>query len=263
MDNINLQLRHSELIYLLWLMKTLPLPGIDSKPIDDIYGELTMASLAAAEQSLQERGLIAIQEAGTRIGQHVLILVGSCAMAKATLLVESQHIEAIPENLSFHYHARAWVRHMLLEMGIHRFDLIDSPLDDCTGLIGCSQPPKDGDPRGEFTLPNALLDRIIKLFAWNRLSGLDEILKVSGLSAKTNSAVINTFSDLQQKISIGVTYHYRSQTITAESVVLLRNPRGLWQLENLTGTERVRLVPLTQHEVVEILNRIVRQAQVS
>jgi hypothetical protein len=212
---------------------------------------------------LQARGLIAIQEAGTRIDQHVLILVGNCAMAKATLMVESQHKQASAENLSFHYHARAWVRHVLLEMGIHSFDLIDSPLDDCTELIG--DPPSSGigNPPGEFTLPKALMDKVFTLFSTNRQSGLSAMLKVSGLPANTTTTLIDTLGELQQKIFIGVTYHYRNANITGESVVLLRNPHGLWRLDSLMDTEKVRLVPLTQRTVVETLNRIVRQAQVS
>lgn len=263
MDNINLQLRHSELIYLLWLMKTLPLPGFDSKPIDEISGELTMASLAAAEQSLQERGLIAIQEAGTRIDQHVLILVGNCAMAKATLMLESQGNQGITENLSFHYHARAWVRHVLLEMGIHSFDLIDSPLDDCTELIGYPPPPHPGSYPGEFTLSKALLDKVFSLFATNHLAGLPTLLRLSGLPANTTCALIDILGELEQKIFIGVTYHHRSANIAGDSIVLLRNPHGIWRLDQLLDTEKVRLVPVTQRAVVEILNRIVRHAQVS
>jgi len=263
MDNCNLQLRHSELIYLLWLMKTLPLPGFDSEPIDEISGELTIASLAAAEQSLQERGLIAIQEAGTRIDQHVLILVGNCAMAKATLMVESQHKEGLAQNLSFHYHARAWVRHVLLEMGIHSFDLIDSPLEDCTELIGDPPAPRNGSISGEFTLPKAVLEKAFTLFSSHRLAGLPTMLKLSGLPANTTSALIDMLGALQQKILIGVTYHYRNENIAGEKVVLLRNPQGLWRLDNLIDPEKVRLVPVTQRGVVETLNRIVRQAQVS
>ena len=39
MDILNLQLGHSELVYLLWLMKTLSIPGIGPKPFGDLSGE--------------------------------------------------------------------------------------------------------------------------------------------------------------------------------------------------------------------------------
>ncbi len=263
MDNSNLQLRHSELIYLLWLMKTLPLPGLDSKPIEDISGELTMDSLAAAELSLQERGLIAIQEAGTRIDQHVLILVGNCAMAKATLMVECQNKEGIAQNLSFHYYARSWVRHVLLEMGIHSFDLIDSPLGDCTELIGDPQSPLNSIPSGEFTLPKSVLDKVFTLFSLNQLEGLPAMLKLSGLPVNTTTALIDVLGEMQQKIIIGVTYHHHRANIAGEKVILIRNPQGLLRLDSLMDTEKIKLVPVTQRGVVETLNRIVHQAQLS
>jgi hypothetical protein len=261
MDTLNLQLGHSELIYLLWLMKTLSLPGIGSKPFGGISGEQVMASLAAAEQSLQARGLIAVQDTGVRIDQGALILVGSCALAKTSLLVESQTKDAPPVALYFHYHSKAWVRRSLLEQGIHRFELIESPLPDCERLL-VEVPSPNGTAPEEFTLPKVILDQVLDLFSRHELDEINKVLESAGLSAEVSAALIDTLSNLEQKLFVGVTYHNRSENMSGESIVVLRGPLGYWRLDHQVDTGTVKLIPLNPQMMREIFSRIVQQAQV-
>ena len=262
MDTIHLQLGHPELIYLLWLMKTLSLPGIGSRPFGGIPGEQVMASLAAAEQSLQARGLIAVQDTGVRIDQSALILVGSCALAKTSLLVESQSRDAPPVALYFHYHSKAWVRRTLLEQGIHRFDLLESPLPDCHSLL-VDTPSANGNAPLEFTLPKEVLGQVFDLFSHSRLDEINQLLENAGVNAEFTTSLIDTLSSFEQKIFIGVTYHNRTENMTGESMVLLRGPHSYWRLENLADAEAVKLTPLNQLAIGNIFSRIVQQAQAS
>ena len=263
MDILNLQLGHSELVYLLWLMKTLSIPGIGPKPFGDISGEQVMASLASAEQSLQARGLIGIEDTKVTINQQALILVGTCAMAKASLVVQSQNKESTPEALFFHYHSKAWVRHSILEKGVHKFDLIESPLGDFTDLLEEIHTPTPVDTPPELTLPQAVVEQVFTLFSNQQLSEANTVLEGAGFSADSARLLVDTLSDLQQKIFIGITYHNRTEDLIGDSTVLIRNSHGYWQAENVVDTHAVNLIAISRQEIIELFNRLVEQARQS
>ena len=262
MNSFNLYLGHSELIYLLWLMKTLSLPGIGSKPFGGIPGEQVMASLAAAEQSLQARGLIAPQEAGVRIDQQALILIGSCALAKASLMVENETKNEDPVALYFHFHSKIWVRRSLLDQGVHRFDLIDTPLQDINELITDFPPAKNGSTPSELTLPREVLGQVFELFTRSPLAEINRSLTNAGMIADFAASVVGTLGSFDQKIFISVTYHNRAENSSGESVVLLRGQHGYWRLDSLVDAGAVKLMPVSRQGITEIFNHILQQAQV-
>ncbi len=263
MNTFNLYLGHSELIYLLWLMKTLSLPGIGSKPFGGIPAAQVMASLTAAEQSLQARGLIAPQETGVRIDQQALILIGNCALAKASLIVESQTKEADPVSLYYHFHSKVWVRRSLLEQGIHRFDLIESPLADFNDLIADIPPSVNENAPAELTLPWEVLGQVFDLLFRSPLVEINRTLANAGLIAQFAASVVDTLGSFEQKIFISVTYHNRAEYMSGESVVLLRGENGYWRLDSLVEAGAVKLVPVSRQAITDVFDRIVQQAQVS
>jgi hypothetical protein len=263
MNTFNLYLGHSELIYLLWLMKTLSLPGIGPKPFGGIPGVQVMASLTAAEQSLQARGLIASQDAGVRIDQQALILIGSCALAKASLMVESQTKDADPVALYYHFHSKIWVRRSLLEQGIHRFDLIESPVPDFNDLIANTPPSVNGNAPAELTLPREVLGQVFDLLFRSPLADINRTLANAGLIAQFAASVVDTLGSFEQKIFISVTYHNRAENMSGESVVLLRGQQGYWRLDSLVDAGAVKLMPLSRQAITDVFDRIVQQAQVN
>lgn len=261
MKTVTLQLGRYELIYLLWMMKTLSLPGIGSKPFGAMSDEKAMANLITAKQSLQARGLIEVQQAEVKINPRALNLVGTCAFARASLMVESQRKDSAPEALYFHFHSRAWVRHSILERGVHNFSLVESPLSDFTNLIGVIPAPEQRDTPSEFTLPKAVIDLVFALFSNKRLFEAQNELGVAGLPGDLAEVLIDTLSDLQQKIFIGITFRNSAENQEGESIVLIRNTLGLWRADSLVSNGAVRLISVSQQETADLFNQIVRQAQ--
>jgi hypothetical protein len=263
MKTLPLQLGRYELIYLLWMMKTLSLPGMGSKPFGAMSDEKATASLITAKQSLQARGLIGVQEAEVKINPHALNLVGTCALAKASLMMESQRKDSAPEALYFHFHSRVWVRHSILDRGVHKFSLVESPLSDLTNLVGVIPAPEQRDTPSEFTLPQAVIDLVFALFSNKRLFEAQNELGIARLPVDLAEVLLDTLSDLQQKIYIGVTFRNSAENQPGESVVLIRNTQGLWRAESLADNGAVRLTSISQQETADLFNQIVRQAQVA
>ena len=262
MNTSTLQLDRYELIYLLWRMKTLSLPGIGSKPFGGQFGYKVMARLATAKQSLQTRGLIWIQETEVRINQHALTLVGTCALAKASLMMESQSKDTTPKTLYFHFRSRQWVRHSMLERGMHNFDLVESPLPDFISLIGIIPLQDHSSNPIEFTLPKAIVDLVLALFSNQQLPEAHNMLGGICLPADLARVLIDTLSDMQQKILLGVTLRNNTENQEGEAVVLIRNTQGLWRVKNPVGNGSVRLTSVSHQEITDLFNSIAQQAQV-
>jgi len=262
MNTLTLQLDRYELIYLLWRMKTLSLPGIGSKPFGGQFGYKVMTRLASAKQSLQARGLIWIQETEVKINQNALTLVGTCALAKASLMIESLSKDSTPITLYFHFRSRQWVRHSMLERGLHIFDLVESPLPDLINLIGIIPLQDQSGTPVEFTLPKAVVELVFALFSNQQLPEAQHKLEDICLPADLARVLIDTLSDLQQKILIGVTLRSNTENQEGEAVILIRNTQGLWRVESPVGNGSVKLTSISQQEIADLFNCIAQQAQV-
>jgi hypothetical protein len=261
MNTTTMQLGHSELIYLLWLIKTLSLPGIGSKPLYNQSNDQLIASVVNAKQSLQARGLIGIGETDVRINRHARTLVSTCALARATLMLESQNKDSPAKYLSFHFRSAAWVRHAILDTGVHNFSLVKSPLPDFCSLIGESPLQDRREPPAIFTLPKLVVDLVFTLFSYKQPREGDNVFQGTGLPGDLGRILIDTLSDLQQKIMIGITFHNQIQDKEGEPVLLIRNTQGFWRVGNLIDNGSVKLTSVSQSEVIELFNHIVRQAQ--
>jgi hypothetical protein len=262
MNTLTLQLGHSELIYLLWLMKTLALPGIESKSLGDQSNEQLISDLTHAKQSLQARGLIGLEETDVKINQHAVILVGTCALSKTSLMLESQSKDATAKYLSYYFCCEAWVRHSILETGAHNFSLVESPLPDFANLIADALLKDIRVTHTEFTLPKVVVDQVLALFSYKPLPEASHVFQGAGLPIDFARVLVDTLGDLQQKICVGVTFHNRPQEPEGESVLLIRNMQGFWHVDRLGGNGLVKLTAVSQQEVVDLFNHIVQQAKV-
>ena len=263
MNTLTLQLDHSELIYLLWLMKTLSIPGIESKSLQDGSSDQVIADLSNARQSLQARRLIAVEENDIHIDQHAMNLVGTCALAKASLMLECQTKESTAQFLSFYFRPEAWVRHTILITGRHNFSLVESPLRDFSRLVGESLPQPTRCTPAEFVLPKAVVDLVLAFFSSERLLEVNHVFQDPDLPIDLARGLIDTLNNLQQKISIDVIFHHRPEHQPVDhSMLLIRNPQGYWHVDSLNGNGSVKLISVSQQEAINLFNQLVEQAQV-
>jgi len=262
MNTLTLQLDHSELIYLLWLMKALSIPGIESKSLDDGSSDQVIADLTNARRSLQARRLIAVEENDIQIDQHAMNLVGTCALAKASLMLECQTKESTAQFLSFYFRPEAWVRHSILITGRHNFSLVESPLRDFSRLVGETLPQYTRYTPAEFVLPKAMVDLVLAFFSSERLLEVNHVFQDPDLPIDLARALIDTLNNLQQKITIDVSFHNRAEDQADHSVLLIRNPQGYWHVDSLNGNGSVKLTSVSQQEAINLFNQLVEQAQV-
>lgn len=263
MNTIPMQLGHSEFIYLMWLMNSLALPGIVSRPLGDHSSEQLLTRLDNAKQSLQARGLIRIGETDVRINQQVRILVSTCAHARVTLMLESQSKDSTAKFLSFHFRSTAWVRHAILDTGVHDFALVESPLPDFSRLIGEAPLQDTREPPTVVTLPKLVVDLVFTLFSYKQPAAGYNVIQGISLPGDLARVLTNTLDDLQQKIMIGITFHNNLQDKEGESVLLIRNTQGFWRVGNRIDNDSVKLTSISQAGVIELFNHIVQQAQLS
>ena len=230
--------------------------------MEDGSSEQVIADLINARRSLQARRLIAVEENDIRIDQHAMNLVGTCALAKASLMLECQSKESTTQFLSFYFRPEAWVRHTILITGRHNFSLVESPLRDFSRLVGEALPQYTRYTPAEFILPKAVVDLVLAFFSSERLLEVNHVFQDPDLPIDLARALIDTLNNLQQKINIDVVFHHRAEHQADHSVLLIRNPQGYWHVDSLTGNGSVKLTSVSQQEAINLFNQLVEQAQV-
>ncbi len=255
MENLKLQLGHAELVYLLWLMRTFSIPGLGNTPFEDVSKEQVIASLMAAEQALQSRDLIALKDGNTSIDRQVLLLVGSCALAKNSVVINSQINQGDSITRYYHYHTKAWVCHTIHENGVHSFELIDSPLEEVVSIIGVLVNESADLKPLEITIPRRLLEQVFLRLTHNPVANGDETLHL-GLPIAQQELLFEILSTIQGKVFVGTSYNNRADNFGCDSLVLIRSDRGFWELQSSGDSEYITLLPRSGRDIYDRLYQL-------
>jgi hypothetical protein len=129
-------------------------------------------------------------------------------------------------------------------------------------LVGETLPQYTRYTPAEFVLPKAVVDLVLAFFSSERLLEVNHVFQDPDLPIDLTRALIDTLNNLQQKITIDVSFHNRAEDQADHSVLLIRNPQGYWHVDSLTGNGSVKLTSVSQQEAIDLFNQLVQQAQV-
>lgn len=249
METLQLKLGHAELIYVLWAMRTLSLPGIGSKPFGDASGEQILASLAAAEQSLRSRGLIATQEDQLLLDQKLITLLGVCALSDYSVVITSQAQEGQAAADYYHYRHPIWVHHTSGE-GVHQFQIIgDTPHLLAVLMERLALDDSNSNVSQEQWVSRTAFDQAIQYADAAEIDRCQAALLDGGLPAEQAQAFQETVAALQSKTFLGVSYDNRTTHMKTDTLILMRSDHQLWCLESATESPKVKLKQVLPTEV--------------
>ncbi|MHB8628844.1 MAG: hypothetical protein ACYDBJ_05745 [Aggregatilineales bacterium] len=128
---LTLALGYEELVFLLALLKLPTLPGLDADSLAEFRNESGAARLAAAQHSLQARGLIGIKADKTVVVDQLVanFLVG-CVTAQASVIVGTTLPDGVSTRILYAIGSSLIIEYMIPEPGIHHF----TALSDLTAL---------------------------------------------------------------------------------------------------------------------------------
>lgn len=154
--NVEILLSREELLYVLDLLQTRSLPGLDESPEGELTGEQRALALRVASRALQARELLRLRSnSEPTLHTSLLRAVGVCAYAQSTVF--AYHWPAntrTPIRTFFHIRGNDGVMHTSPDPSLHRFSLI--PVAQIPALIAetCHIEPKTEQADMEILVSN-------------------------------------------------------------------------------------------------------------
>lgn len=246
---INVLLSRDELLYLLSLLGTETLPGIDPDSMGDLTPEQRRLAHEIALRSLRAREL-AQQRNGRDVAVHnaLLAALGVCAYPQKTLFVYqwSAGVET-PMRFFAHIRDQEVVAHTRPEVDLHLFSRLPSVNYLVTQLLAfceCNTMPATQSTnimmaKGDFAEVRRLAQ------AGSSAAALDLLLQ-NRLPSISAQSLVNTFS-AAPRISLVQMLKQVGEAVQMQELTLVQNPQYAWLVENdaiepdrlrISGTQR-------------------------
>lgn len=126
-QDLSITLSHEELRYLLFLLKSGPIAGMDTELDEEYLGrkQILALSLAHGERSLRARGWAKINDEGNiTIKETILLMVGVCAFPEFLLSVHVFPSSSNPKRMYWNGQNGVIVAHERPEAPLHRFSFV-------------------------------------------------------------------------------------------------------------------------------------------
>lgn len=263
LQNPEISLSQEELIYLLMLMKTPSIPGLEAQPMVNLGKEQTNLLLAAAERSLLARGFIHVEKGKTvGIDQVILALVGSCAVPEFSVLVSASFGRSKPQSQFFHAAQKMAVEHTITEPGLHHFIAWKKPTDFLPRIkIFLRLINQPAAPGSSLQLsPDAFQkasDTAIK-----SPSEAAALLQSSGINHQNAENLAVALAGPVSNSSVVVIDFTKSDHPTPEGIALLEGTKEIWsmQFKSQNGLSVVNLEPTSAVEVYDQLSELLARS---
>jgi hypothetical protein len=253
-QNPEISLSQEELIYLLILLKTPTIPGLERQPMGVLEPEQVSLLMASAERSLMARGFIHPKADKTvGVDQIVLALVGTCAVPELSVLLTASFGGKKQVGQFYHASQAMAVEHAIVKPGVHRFTAFHAVPDFVPRIVEFFRlSPTSAPTRESISLPQKTYQKAAQI-APTVTAEAASLLSFIGLKSEVAEALARTLAKPVSNSAIVVIRHSTENAPTSAGFAILEGTTGLWLLQPKLDnrTLMVNLDPATPAEVLK------------
>lgn len=239
-------LSREELLYVLTVLDSPFLPGLDADPNGDLSQEQQDLALAIAERALRARQLVRIEPDGTvQLQRQLLAMVGTCAYAVRTIFVYHWPSGSETPTRTFcHVRGENAVVHTRPDDVIHRFVLLasaDHLVDEVLAACAYANRPVTTPQQGAVATHAFAQAR--QLADAGDPTQAAEVLAQGG-GGELAVPLAETLGHTPQ-VAIMQMVRQQGQTVEKRDLTLLQNGKAAWLIEATEDTEEAHLTVKT------------------
>lgn len=257
LNNNGVVLSREELLYLLYLLKTNYVLGLDPDPIGELDKEQIKLGLIFSERSLRARGLAAIDDKGDlQVDSSLLAMVETCAFWDLSVALHCFQPEGLRRKLFFHRRMGLTVKHSLPGPQLHRFSfLVDDKQLVNEILKSCDifSPHDKNFP--EIRMESSLLGKVKEMAIKDRTKAA-ELLIDTGSPAIAAHEISSILSDVYSMSVLHWVYQDKGSEPVKKEMTILSGKTSTWVMKN-DGDGKAILSPAGNPEIKKIIKAII------
>jgi hypothetical protein len=249
---LDVTLSREELLYLLFLLNSDFIVGIDPDPLDTFPSQQKALAFAHAERSLRARDLADLDENGNVVVREaILLMAGTCAFPEFLLAAHSFPSTGEPKRIFWNGRAGVIVAHERPEAPLHRLSFLkdrDNLLKEIIDFCKIEFPNKASF--GEFQITNNDL-KTIREQVKNSPKKAVKLLEKAGSSPDAAQEVCSVLSGEYVVIAFHSLVAQVEKEVVRESASLLVGMTSTWLLQNV-NPETVIVKPIGETELIDL-----------
>jgi hypothetical protein len=255
-EPINVLLSREELIFVLDLLQTSSIPGLDADPLGDLDAQQRALAMIWAGRALRARGLAQLNESGELAVHHALLTaVGVCAYSNNAIFI-FHWPEAGPEPRRYFGHVRGEdiASHTRPADVLHQFTLLPSR-EQLMGQVLEFCEYENGSGTGDLTMTvsSANFVRARELASDGQPQAAADLLTSHNAPADAAAAFAATLAD-SPRVSILQTLKQDGEdSVRKSDFTIVQNGQYSWVITPAQGDETALLIKTTSRDEVTAL----------
>jgi hypothetical protein len=234
-ETLNVLLSREELLFLLYVLKTDFIPGLDADPLGNLTNDQKKLSLVFAERALRARELAGVDpQGGLVVREALMLLIATCAYSD--LMISAHHFPSnqAPQQAFWHVRSGVVVLHTRPEAPLHHFAFVPDRailqqqiFDSChlAQLDECQDYP-------EIITTHAVL-KTAREGAGQNKSQTIEMLVSNGIATEAAAEISNILSGEHTATTLHLAALKTELPPLQESVTILSGPTSTWLMKEL------------------------------
>lgn len=259
-EPIHILLSREELLFVLNLLQTGFIPGLDNDPLGKLTAEQQALALTIAGRALWARELAQLHPDGQWVVHNNLLLaVGGCAYAQRIISVYHWPVNGtLPRRFFGHLWENNIVIHTRPADVLHRFSLLPSKEQLISQVLAaCDLEGGSAAPPQELAVSSADFVKIRELAGRGDTTGAVDLLVTHGTSLETARAFVSTLADSARVSILQILHQVANGTVHKRDFTVLQNSQQTWLIStpaNDTDDAPLSVKTTTRDEVTALLS---------
>jgi len=253
-ENLSVLLSREELAFLLYLLKTDFIPGLDPDPLGDAGKEQNTLALAHAERALRARDLIMVDQKGElEVRETLLLMIGTCAYPELMISLHHFPTNAAPNRTFWNLRSGVIVAHNRPEAPLHSFsmvkgrDLLRQQIVDSCKLMTGEKPDLP-----EITTTNQVL-KVVRETSAKDLPGAIQKLTSNGTDKRAAKELCATLAGQHAVSALHLAAQRADQPSLQEAATVLSGQTSTWLMTSREQPDQVSLKVVNQADIFDLL----------
>lgn len=255
-EHLSVLLSREELAFLLYILKTDFIPGLDPDPLGETSKEQKALALAHAERALRARDLVTVDEKGElEIRETLLLMIGTCAYPELMISLHHFPTNAAPSRTFWNLRSGVIVAHNRPQPPLHGFsllknrDLLRQQIVDSCKLI-----TEDKPDLPQIVTTNQII-KVVRETSTKDLSGAIKKLTSIGTDGRAAKELCAVLAGQHAVSALHLATQSADQTPLQEAVTVLSGQTSTWLMTSLEQPDQVSLKVINQDEIFDLLTR--------
>lgn len=253
LNNVGIQLSREELLYMLYLIKTDYILGLEPDPMGKMSTEQIELGLVFAERSLRARELAAIDNKGDlQVDSSLLAMIEACAYSDFVVALHYFQPEGLRQKIFWHRRQGLIVKHTIPSAELHHFSFTkegDLLINEILSYCNISQPKVVNLPK--FQVKSDLLGAV-KESANVDMKKAIELLTEVNVPADSAYEICTILSGKYSIAALHLAHQSKNNELAKNELTVLSGETSTWMMKDI-GEGNALLFPVSEPEIAKTL----------